>query len=217
MSKKLQVGIALLMTAQLGWLAALQYSDWQRSQSAELLADKLAGVPEDLHALQLKHAEHLAAFNDATGRLEQLEAQSSSLFEQVAAIRASQADILELRVVLAAQIQQLSDDVSALKKQSTAKPSSPAPRPASQPRPRPSSSRVAKSSPPTPPPFVLLGIETRAGEPFASVAANDAARLEDVQLLRAGEAFKSWRLIRVDGQAAVFFAPEGRERVVSLR
>lgn len=224
MSKK-GIGTALLVImqlGQLGWLGWLQYSDWNR---AATLQNQVAGFSGDIESLRLAQSELSQELSNlqthSATRLGALDVQVAELNQVARSISSSQTDTLELRVVLAARLEQLTEDVAAMKRAESAKPPA-QPLPAAQPRKRAApapAARIAKAPPkptPAPPPFVLLGIETRAGEPFASVARNGAASLDEVQLLRAGEAYQSWKLIRLEDRAAVFFAA-GEERVVSLR
>ncbi len=230
MSKK-GIGTALLIImqlGQLGWLGWLQYSDWSQTNSTAELQEKVAGLSGDLEALRLDQAELSQELGNlqtsSAARLGEIDVQVEELNQVARAISTSQTDTLEMRVVLAAKLEQLAEDVASLKRTTSAPPAA-QPRPAAHPQrrtaPVPAARIVksAKASPkpaPAPPPFVLLGIETRAGEPFASVARNGAASLDEVQLLRAGEAYQSWKLIRLEDRAAVFFA-DGEERVVGLR
>lgn len=229
MSKK-GIGTALLVVMQLGqlsWLGWLQYSDWSRNASEVDLQESVARISDELEALRPAQAELSqevgSLLTTTAARLGEIDVQVEELNQVARAFSSSHTDTLEMRVVLAAQVEQLTEDVASLKRTANAPTSQPAP--AVQPQRRaapPPASRIAKSAKATPqpvqtpPPFVLLGIETRAGEPFASVARNGAARLDEVQLLRAGEAYQSWKLIRLEDHSAVFFAG-GEERVVSLR
>lgn len=54
------------------------------------------------------------------------------------------------------------------------------------------------------PPFKTIGIELRGGERFLAIAARGAASLEQVHLLRVGEAEGAWLLEGIEAQAAVF-------------
>ncbi len=230
MSKK-KIGTALLVImqlGQLGWLGWLQYSDWGRTNSTADLQEAVAGFSGDLDVLRLAQAELSQELSDlqtsSAAKLGEINVQVEELQQLARAISTSQTDTLEMRVVLAAKLEQLTEDVASLKRASSMHPAA-QPRPATQPQRRAApapAARIAKSAKaapqkaPAPPPFVLLGIETRAGEPFASVARNGAASLDEVQLLRAGEAYQSWKLIRLEDRAAVFIAG-GEERVVGLR
>lgn len=230
MSKK-GISTALLVIMQLGqlcWLGWLQYSDWSRNSSTTELQESIASFSGDLEALRLAQVELSQGLSNlqtsSASRLGEIDVQVEELNKVARAISSSQTDTMEMRVVLAAKLEQLAEDVATLKRTTSVSPSA-QPRPAVQPQRRAEpapAARIAKPAnpnpkpAPTPPPFVLLGIETRAGEPFASVARNGAASLDEVQLLRAGEAYQSWKLIRLEDRAAVFFAG-GEERVVGLR
>lgn len=225
--KRISTATALLVALQLGQLGWLGWFQYDKSAATSRQQEQLTQYSAELDGLRTANTELAAAVSSLQGttqtQLGSLEAKVTELRQITDSLGASQVDTLELRVVLAAKVEQLVDDVTALKRIPAVLPlpAAPAtPTPAkSQPQKRPAPvARVAKVTPKpvSPPPFVLLGIETRAGEPFASIARDGAASLEDVQLLRAGEAYQSWKLLRVEDRAAVFSAG-GEERVVSIR
>ncbi|MGP0172692.1 hypothetical protein ACSVIJ_12495 [Pseudomonas sp. NCHU5208] len=226
MSKKRITATALLVALQLGQLGWLGWFQYDKSISTTRLQEQLTQTSAELDGLRAANTELAGAVSSLKGttkaQLGSLDTKVAELKELTDSLGASQVDTLELRVVLAAKVEQLIDDVTALKRTpaSLPRPAAPtSPTPAKSPpktRPAPAA-RIAKAKPkPAPPPFVLLGIETRAGEPFASIARDGAASLGDVQLLRPGEAYQSWKLIRVEDRAAVFSAG-GEEQVVSIR
>ncbi len=63
------------------------------------------------------------------------------------------------------------------------------------------------------PPFAVLGMETRGGERFLSVAPRGARSLADVRLLRVGEAIESWVLAGFDNETALFQVDERQHRI----
>lgn len=229
MSKK-KIGVALLVILQLGQLSWLGWLGWLQltainagASSAELKA-QVTGLTGELEALKLTQAElklGLDKLQQTSSQIESINARILEVEQVARVINQSQRDTLELRVVLSAKLEQLTDDFVALKRSVSAPaPTMPASKPvAPQKKPPTPAKRVAKAkikSQPAPPPFVLLGIETRAGEQFATVARSASTTLDEVQLLRAGEAYASWKLIRLDEMAAVFLAG-GEERVMNLR
>ncbi|OLU25499.1 hypothetical protein BVH03_17755 [Pseudomonas sp. PA15(2017)] len=212
--------LVVLQLGQFAWLSAMQYATWNSTKSADRIMNQVEGFSSSIDALESTQADlkqSLETANANNAQLGSVEARLSEVEATTRSLGRSQADTSELRVVIAAQLEQLTEDFIRLKKAT-----SPSPKPVVQPQKRPvpaASARVAKqpSKPiPAPPPFVLLGIETRAGEAFASVAREGAASLDEIQLLRAGEAYQNWKLIRLDNNSAAFLA-SGEERVVSVR
>ncbi|WAJ37256.1 hypothetical protein OU800_22040 [Pseudomonas sp. GOM7] len=225
--KRISTATALLVALQLGQLGWLGWFQYDKSAATSRQQEQLTQTSAELDGLRAANTELAEAVSSLKGttnaQLSSLDTKVAELKQLADSLGASQVDTLELRVVLAAKVEQLVEDVTALKRipASLPQPAAPAiPTPVKSPpkkRPAPAA-RIAKAKPKlaSPPPFVLLGIETRAGEPFASIARDGAASLGDVQLLRPGEAYQSWKLIRVEDRAAVFSAG-GEERVVSIR
>lgn len=54
------------------------------------------------------------------------------------------------------------------------------------------------------PPFAVLGIESRGGEPFLSIAPTGANTLGQVHVLRVGETYSDWRVEKLNGTTAEF-------------
>ena len=54
------------------------------------------------------------------------------------------------------------------------------------------------------PPFTVLGVELRGGEPFLALAPAHAHALSETQLLRPGETYEDWTLEALDRTIAVF-------------
>ncbi|WP_416769061.1 hypothetical protein ACMGT0_17365 [Pseudomonas sp. RHF3.3-3] len=72
------------------------------------------------------------------------------------------------------------------------------------------------SAKPSPPPFTLLGLESRAGETFLAVLPQGLQRLGDVHLLRPGMLFQGWRLTALDSGKAHWVKPDGSATAVSI-
>src|SRR5690606_19322672 len=66
------------------------------------------------------------------------------------------------------------------------------------------------------PSFTALGLETRGGERFLTVAPAESRSLRQVRLLRVGEQFGAWRLHRLDAGSAVFRVPGFPDQTLPL-
>lgn len=66
------------------------------------------------------------------------------------------------------------------------------------------------------PPFAVLGIESRGGELFLSVAPSKSASLSQIKLLRTGDSFRGWQLKAIKTNAAVFVVGT-RQQVINIR
>lgn len=73
-------------------------------------------------------------------------------------------------------------------------------------------------APQEPPPFQMIGLESRGGERFLSVAPTGSTRLSQIYLIRPGEVISgsSWRLKAVDERTATFDAG-GKTRTLSIQ
>ncbi len=164
-------------------------------------------------------------------RLQRLEAQVASLTETTQALQQRPAAVtatglqdvrqaLEARIVQFAQAlsgRATADDLQALRaevaqmkvRQTAARAAVPA-----QPR-TPSKPATAKPEPP-PLPFRVVGAELRAGHRSVSVAPSAGDFTPDqLQVLLPGDAVGPWRLLSIDGNAAVFQA-DGQVRRLAI-
>lgn len=66
------------------------------------------------------------------------------------------------------------------------------------------------------PPFSVLGIESRGGELFVSVAPSRSANLGQITLLRTGDLYRGWQLKDIRTNAAVFNVGS-RQQVINVR
>ena len=154
-------------------------------------------------------------------RLQRLEVQATGLAETIEAIQqrpavATDADLKDTRQILEARAAQVekslsgyaaADDLQALRaeveqikvRQTAARATVPV-----QPR-APGKPAAAKPEPPPPLPFRVVGAELRAGQRSVSVApgAGDVTP-DQLQVLLPGDAVGPWRLLAIDGNAAVF-------------
>ncbi|AVS92461.1 hypothetical protein C8246_12435 [Paracidovorax avenae] len=102
----------------------------------------------------------------------------------------------------------LSSRIDALQAQVAAHNAPAAPRKA-----RASEAAAARERVPSPPPFTVLGTETRAGVPFLSVVPTGQSSPAQVRLLREGEQESGWRLEVIEPEAAVFAVGEQMRRL----
>lgn len=212
----------LLLVALLAWAIFAQLR-------IQAIQDKLApfnielieSMAEDLTALKKRQDETERIAKRAIEAEAQIAAVVDSqkqLQEAFTRLGHAQGDAAEMRLILGVQLEQLADQVNALKTQRSAPPAPTKSRTKAPVANIAKASRQAKPTPPPPPPapFELIGIESRAGESFASIAPRGVSRLEDVRLIKPGENFNSWKLLRVESTQAIFIT-DGIERVVGLR
>ncbi|MCH5488403.1 chemotaxis protein [Pseudomonas syringae] len=120
------------------------------------------------------------------------------------AARATQADLTALR----ARIEQVEQQLLEHKNQ----PSPPSPTPSAI-----QSTKTASPKPaPLSPPFSVLGVESRGGERFLSVAAPDSRSLRDVRLLHSGEQLGTWHLKVLEPNSAIFAVAAQPDQTVHL-
>lgn len=60
-------------------------------------------------------------------------------------------------------------------------------------------------------PFVLTGIETRGGQPFAVVAPPSGQGVAQLQLVAPGGSVQGWRLVSIEGRQARFLPPNSTQ------
>ncbi|SDT23303.1 hypothetical protein SAMN05216598_4553 [Pseudomonas asplenii] len=86
--------------------------------------------------------------------------------------------------------------------------------------PAPSSRKTRAKSPalrqPGPPPFTLIGLESRAGESFLAVIPQGLQRLAEVHLLRPGMRLQGWQLTALDSTKAAWLKPDGAVATLSI-
>lgn len=118
--------------------------------------------------------------------------------------RATVADLTALRTRLEQVEQQLLD---LRTQQSPPPPTSSANKPKKAARPKPA---------PLPPPFSVLGVESRGGERFLAVAPHNSRALMDVRLLHSGEQLGAWRLKVLEPNSAIFAVAAQPDQTVHL-
>ncbi|MDP5774153.1 hypothetical protein P3801_22770 [Pseudomonas aeruginosa] len=164
-------------------------------------------------------------------RLQRLEAQVAGLTETTQALQqrpatATAAGLQDTRQALEARIAQVEqalgghaavDDLQALRaeveqikaRQAAARAAAPA-------KPRSTSKPAAAKPEPPPLPFHVVGTELRAGQRSVSIAPSAGDFTPDqIQVLLPGDAVGPWRLLAIDGSAAVFQA-DGQVRRLAI-
>lgn len=72
---------------------------------------------------------------------------------------------------------------------------------------------VPTETAPPDPPFMVLGIEWRAGKPFLSVAPAGAYSLDAVRVMQPGDAYEDWQLESLDGNTVIFRVAGRAQRI----
>lgn len=209
-------GVLLLNLAAVGWLG---YLHLQQQQIRTRIAPLDPAVIETISTAQTAQAAKLVAIesqhaNTATKeQIDQLLQWQSETVAQLQKLETMHREGEALHAVLNERLGSLEQDVVKLKelhaKATTVVLPAANPKAATQPR--------HKRAAPVSTPFTLVGIETRAAESFASIAPTGSYRLDQVRLLKSGESYQEWRLLRVEPAGKAVFVRDGREQVVSLR
>lgn len=218
----LKIGGALLLALQIAtfaWLSMLQLFVNDESKSKSSTANQVADLRTELDEIKSTQPALSTELTAATEQLAQVQQRITTIEQQIHDLGGSLADATELRISFAARLETISEELKRISRQVAVPsrvPASPPPKQQASPTRSQQVAQAPVKAPLPPAPFVLLGIETRAGEQFASVANRNASTIGDLQLLRKGEAFGDWTLLRLDDHSAVFLSA-GEERVVSLR
>ena len=179
--------ICLSVLVVLGYQTMSDLADQERlGTRLQRLEAQVAGLAETTQTLQQRPAAATATvLQDARKALEARIAQ----FEQALSDRATADDLQALR----AEVEQIKV------RQTAARAAVPV-----QPR-APGKPAAAKPEPPPPLPFRVVGAELRAGQRSVSVAPGAGDFTPDqLQVLLPGDAVGPWRLLAIDGNAAVF-------------
>ena len=174
---------AIINGLQLSQLAARTEAALQPSELGPL-HERLDTLEQRLQSLERKPA---AVMQTRFAKSQQAVETRLATLEQALAQQASGEDLMTVQ----ARLEQI--DVRLNQLQSAAR---------SPQRPRTSPRPAAKAAPSLP--LKLLGIETRGGVRFASVAPRAAQSFSQIQLLRPGEVQQDWVLQRIERQSAVF-------------
>ena len=179
--------ICLSVLVVLGYQTMSDLADQERlGTRLQRLEAQVAGLAETTQTLQQRPAAATATvLQDARQALEARIAQ----FEQALSDRATADDLQALR----AEVEQIKV------RQTAARAAVPV-----QPR-APGKPATAKPEQPPPLPFRVVGAELRAGQRSVSVAPGAGDFTPDqLQVLLPGDAVGPWRLLAIDGNAAVF-------------
>ncbi|MDZ5765629.1 hypothetical protein [Stenotrophomonas maltophilia] len=189
--------ICLSVLVVLGYQTMSDLSDQERLETRlQRLEAQVVGLTETSQALQQRPAAATATgLQDARHALEARIAQ----FEQALSGRATADDLQALR----AEVEQIRVRQTAARAAVSVQPRTP--------------SKPAASKPEPPPlPFRVVGAELRAGQRSVSVAPSAGDFTPDqLQVLLPGDAVGPWRLLSIDGNAAVFQA-DGQFRRLAI-
>lgn len=178
-------------------------------ESLDALLARLGKVDERLDTVDGKHLVTNEDFRSGqqalSNRIDAVQAYAKQATESTQELTRNAASSGEL-VVLKASVETLDSRIHELSKTQIKQPAAP-----SKPK------AVARKPPPTPkpntgvvipqaPPFTVVGIEYRGGERFLSVAPPGSTQLNQIYLIRPGDAVAgtAWRLNALDGRSARF-------------
>lgn len=179
-------------------------------ESLDALLARLSKVDERLDSVDGKHLvsndDFRAGQQALSNRIDAAQAYAKQATESVQELSRNAASSGEL-VVLKASVETLDSRVHELRQSQTKQPPAAPPKPKvvtrkSTPTPKPSTSAAT----PQTPPFTVVGIEYRGGERFLSVAPPGSTQLNQIYLIRPGDAVAgtAWRLNALDGRSARF-------------
>lgn len=181
-------------------------------ESLDALLTRLGKVDERLDTVAGNHLvtnEDFRAGQQAlSNRIDAAQAYAKQATESAQEISQNAASAGEL-VVLKASVETLDSRLQELSqsriKQTTAVPLKPKPKPVARQPKRPTPPATTTVTPQTPP-FTVVGIEYRGGERFLSVAPPGSTQLNQIYLIRPGDAVAgtAWRLNALDGRSARF-------------
>lgn len=203
-----------LQSAVIVWLVYLQLHQKQLGQRIDpfdpQVIEQMSQTQEDLttRTAAIEQRQHDQGTEQQLAEMLLLQEETSQQLKQLQGLR-TESD--ELRALISARLESLELDVARLKEQQAKAVQQPAiAKPAATPK-------RTTAWPPSLPvlPFTLISIEKRAGESFASVAPNNAARLDQVRLLKSGESLENWRLVRIEPAGKAVFFGFGQQHVVS--
>lgn len=170
-----------------------------------------------INSVALVHLSEQSKAPAPSGQVQEIRTHVADLERQLASLRqvsktGSQTELTEVRQVLedrlakleltqsaepaTTDLQALQDRIGGLEarlRRVTTPPAAPARHAA----------EAVPAKPPAPP-FQILGVELRGGERFLAVAPPNASSLNDIRLLRQGEALGAWSLQSLEDRAAVF-------------
>lgn len=178
--------------------------------SLDAMLARLGKVDERLDSVDGKHLVTNEDFRSGqqalSNRIDAVQAYAKQATESVQELSRDAASSGEL-VVLKANVETFENRLHELSQSQIKQPPAVAPKPKPvvrkpPPAPKPSTSAVT----PQTPPFTIVGIEYRGGERFLSVAPPGSTQLNQIYLIRPGDAVAgtAWRLNALDGKSARF-------------
>ncbi len=179
-------------------------------ESLDALLTRLGKVDERLDTVDGKHLVSNEDFRSGqqalSNRIDAAQAYAKQATESVQELSRNAASSGEL-VVLKASVETFDSRLHELSQSQAKQPPAAPPKPKavtrkSTPTPKLSTSAVT----PQTPPFTVVGIEYRGGERFLSVAPPGSTQLNQIYLIRPGDAVAgtTWRLNALDGRSARF-------------
>ncbi|SEB32769.1 methyl-accepting chemotaxis protein [Pseudomonas marginalis] len=178
--------------------------------SLDALLTRLSNVDERLDTVAGKHLvtndDFRAGQQALSNRIDAVQAYAKQATESAQETSLNAASTGEL-VVLKASVETLDSRIKELSqsrdKQVTTVPPKPKPTARKPKRPTPVAIGIVTSQKP---PFTVIGIEYRGGERFLSVAPPGSTQLNQIYLIRPGDAVAGteWRLNTLDGRSARF-------------
>lgn len=179
-------------------------------ESLDALLARLGKVDERLDTVDGKHLVSNEDFRSGqqalSNRIDAAQAYAKQATESVQELSRNAASSGEL-VVLKASVETFESRLHELSQSQTKQPPAPAPKPKPVVRkPPPAPKPSARAVIPQTPPFTVVGIEYRGGERFLSVAPPGSTQLNQIYLIRPGDAVAGtvWRLSALDGKSARF-------------
>ena len=209
------IGIVVSLALMIGWLSYLQLNQHRIQTRIEPLDP---AVIEDVATAQNDHSARLTAIEvqqadktteEQLARLQQFQSETAVQLQTLESMRRESE---ALYAVVSERLTSLEQDLKHLKDQAKPVTTSNLAKSAVV-----TARQLTKRPSPLLAPFTLIGIETRADESFASIAPNGSSRLDQVQLLKSGESYQSWQLLRLEPPGRAVFISNGQESVVSLR
>ncbi|MDH1440372.1 chemotaxis protein [Pseudomonas sp. GD03721] len=171
-------------------------------QDSSRLLDAQEALRQELDALRLA-VDNSAQANTLDSQQDQWTQEIQALRNELAA-RATGTELAALQ----ARIEQAEQQLQALQ----AKPRRATARPPAKPR-KPLRPPVPA---PLPPPFTVLGTESRGGERFLLAAPLGSRSLAEVRLLHHGERIGTWHLKTLGASTAIFAVPEQPDQTIPL-
>ncbi|WP_456016771.1 methyl-accepting chemotaxis protein [Pseudomonas fluorescens] len=178
-------------------------------ESLDALLARLGKVDERLDTVDGKHLVTNEDFRSGqqalSNRIDAVQAYAKQATESTQELTRNAASSGEL-VVLKASVETLDSRIHELSQSQIKQPASPSKPKAVARKPPPVQKPITSVVIPQAPPFTVVGIEYRGGERFLSVAPPGSTQLNQIYLIRPGDAVAgtAWRLNALDGRSARF-------------